>query len=162
MDDVNILPNQLGVSLNRHWNRWYDQLTCIIRIWFPSDCDLYFLFPGLGFRPRPPESKIESTLIWFSSGVNGNYQPYVDNLESFLKGASSFDTIDLLHVQLALGLVTNWWILIDRIHSGFWTVRKGRRGCHCWWLSSRKAACVWKVLSLQLQGSRTWKGCLQC
>lgn len=53
----------------------------------------FILSPGLGFRPRPPEAKIESTLIWFSSGVNGNYQPYVDNLESFLKGASLLDTI---------------------------------------------------------------------
>lgn len=47
---------------------------------------LLYIAPGLGFRPRPPDDKVESTLIWFSSGVNGNYKPYVDNMESFLKG----------------------------------------------------------------------------
>lgn len=41
--------------------------------------------PGLGFRPRPPEEKVDSTLIWFSSGDNGNWQHWRDDLKSFLE-----------------------------------------------------------------------------
>jgi len=41
--------------------------------------------PGLGFRPRPPDTKIESTLIWFTSGSQGNYQHWVDDLEKHLR-----------------------------------------------------------------------------
>jgi sodium/potassium-transporting ATPase subunit beta len=41
--------------------------------------------PGLGFRPRPPADKVESTLIWFTSGPTGNYKPWADRLGKFLK-----------------------------------------------------------------------------
>jgi len=29
--------------------------------------------PGLGFRPMPPESNVESTLIWYKASDEGNY-----------------------------------------------------------------------------------------
>jgi len=41
--------------------------------------------PGLGFRPRPPEEKVESTLIWFTSGANGNWQHWTKNLDDYLE-----------------------------------------------------------------------------
>jgi len=41
--------------------------------------------PGMGFRPRPPDSKIESTLIWFTSGKHGNYKHWVDSLDDYVK-----------------------------------------------------------------------------
>lgn len=40
--------------------------------------------PGLGFRPRPPPEKVESTLIWFTSGASGNWKHWVDNLDEYL------------------------------------------------------------------------------
>lgn len=43
------------------------------------------VYPGLGFRPRPSSTKVETTLIWFTSGSNGNYKQYTDDLEDFLK-----------------------------------------------------------------------------
>lgn len=41
--------------------------------------------PGLGFRPMPTDN-LESTLIWFQGSNKTNYQPWVDNLNSFLDG----------------------------------------------------------------------------
>lgn len=41
--------------------------------------------PGLGFRPRPSPTAVETTLIWFTSGSNGNFKHYVDDLEAFVK-----------------------------------------------------------------------------
>ena len=42
--------------------------------------------PGLGYRPRPPDSKIDSTLISFTAGANAeSWQQWVDNLNEFLK-----------------------------------------------------------------------------
>uniref|UniRef100_T1ILP1 Sodium/potassium-transporting ATPase subunit beta n=1 Tax=Strigamia maritima TaxID=126957 RepID=T1ILP1_STRMM len=40
--------------------------------------------PGLGFRPRPPPENIESTLIWFKHGKNGNWDYWADNLHSYI------------------------------------------------------------------------------
>jgi len=40
----------------------------------------------MGFRPGPPDSQIESTLIWFRHGsYNGNWQKWVERLEDFVK-----------------------------------------------------------------------------
>lgn len=47
--------------------------------------------PGLGFRPMPPESNVESTLIWYEKD-NSDY--WVDEIEHFLKGFSPQDSID--------------------------------------------------------------------
>lgn len=45
--------------------------------------------PGLGYRPRPPETKIDSTLISFNAGANStSWQQWVDNLNDFLKRES--------------------------------------------------------------------------
>lgn len=39
--------------------------------------------PGLGFRPMPTYNE-ESTLIWFKSSNKTSYQPWVDNILTFL------------------------------------------------------------------------------
>ena len=41
--------------------------------------------PGLGFRPRPSAVTPETTLIKFTSGSNGDYMHYVEQLEAFVK-----------------------------------------------------------------------------
>jgi len=42
--------------------------------------------PGLGYRPHPPDSNIESTLIHYRKGdYNGNWQPWVKRLNDFLE-----------------------------------------------------------------------------
>ncbi|KAH1004834.1 hypothetical protein HUJ05_005604 [Dendroctonus ponderosae] len=40
--------------------------------------------PGLGFRPMPPESNIDSTLIWYKSSDKGNVQHWQRELNKFL------------------------------------------------------------------------------
>ncbi|XP_050300684.1 sodium/potassium-transporting ATPase subunit beta-2-like [Anthonomus grandis grandis] len=40
--------------------------------------------PGLGFRPMPPESNIESTLIWYKPSDIGNIQYWQKELNKFL------------------------------------------------------------------------------
>jgi hypothetical protein len=41
---------------------------------------------GLGFRPMPPESNVESTLIWYKANNEDNYQYWTDELDKFLNG----------------------------------------------------------------------------
>lgn len=41
--------------------------------------------PGLGFRPMPDESNVESTLIWFEAANSGNTQHWISALDEFLK-----------------------------------------------------------------------------
>jgi len=41
--------------------------------------------PGLGFRPMPPDSNVESTLIWFKHGPHGNWQHWFKEIDNFLK-----------------------------------------------------------------------------
>ncbi|XP_063699441.1 sodium/potassium-transporting ATPase subunit beta [Culicoides brevitarsis] len=41
--------------------------------------------PGLGFRPMPPESNVESTLIWFKHSDAKNTKYWVDEVNNFLK-----------------------------------------------------------------------------
>ncbi|KAH9369695.1 hypothetical protein HPB48_007662 [Haemaphysalis longicornis] len=41
--------------------------------------------PGLGFRPRPPEKNVDSTLIYFKAGNGGTWKYWVDDIQSFLK-----------------------------------------------------------------------------
>ncbi|KAI5704268.1 hypothetical protein M8J76_006835 [Diaphorina citri] len=40
--------------------------------------------PGLGFRPMPPESHVDSTLIWFKQDPN-NYKYWTNELDNFLE-----------------------------------------------------------------------------
>lgn len=52
--------------------------------------------PGLGFRPMPPESHVESTLIWYKVSES-NYASWTNKLDDFLKPYrepdSKFDSI---------------------------------------------------------------------
>lgn len=41
--------------------------------------------PGLGFRPMPPESNVESTLIWYRANDERNYKYWTDELDKFLE-----------------------------------------------------------------------------
>ncbi|XP_050504178.1 sodium/potassium-transporting ATPase subunit beta-2-like [Diabrotica virgifera virgifera] len=41
--------------------------------------------PGLGFRPMPPESNVESTLIWYKSSDKGNVHYWQAELKKFLQ-----------------------------------------------------------------------------
>jgi len=41
--------------------------------------------PGLGFRPRPPPERVESTLIEFQRNNQDSWNHYVSDLEEFLK-----------------------------------------------------------------------------
>ncbi|KAF4527776.1 hypothetical protein B566_EDAN015832 [Ephemera danica] len=40
--------------------------------------------PGLGFRPMPPESNVESTLIWYRGTDSQNYKYWTEELDRFL------------------------------------------------------------------------------
>lgn len=42
--------------------------------------------PGLGFRPMPPESNVESTLIWYQKNSPNNSKYWVDEINTFLSG----------------------------------------------------------------------------
>jgi len=45
-----------------------------------------FIQSGLGFRPRPRDENVESTLIWFKQGQNEqNWKHWTDNLVKFLE-----------------------------------------------------------------------------
>ncbi|KAF7989747.1 hypothetical protein HCN44_008421 [Aphidius gifuensis] len=41
--------------------------------------------PGLGFRPMPPESNVESTLIWYKASDKGNFVHWSRALDKFLE-----------------------------------------------------------------------------
>ncbi|CAH1991765.1 unnamed protein product [Acanthoscelides obtectus] len=41
--------------------------------------------PGLGFRPMPPESNVESTLIWYRSSDTGNVQYWQREILKYLQ-----------------------------------------------------------------------------
>ncbi|XP_022914207.1 sodium/potassium-transporting ATPase subunit beta-2 [Onthophagus taurus] len=41
--------------------------------------------PGLGFRPMPPDSNVESTLIWYKVSDNKSVSHWTNELEEFLK-----------------------------------------------------------------------------
>ncbi|XP_044751980.1 sodium/potassium-transporting ATPase subunit beta-2 [Coccinella septempunctata] len=40
--------------------------------------------PGLGFRPMPPDSNVESTLVWYKASDKGNIQFWQHQLDDFL------------------------------------------------------------------------------
>lgn len=44
------------------------------------------LISGLGFRPMPPESNVESTLIWFKGSNPDNYKYWTEEIDRFLEG----------------------------------------------------------------------------
>ncbi|XP_065346789.1 sodium/potassium-transporting ATPase subunit beta-2-like [Cloeon dipterum] len=41
--------------------------------------------PGLGFRPMPPESNVESTLIWYKGNDDNNYKYWAEEIDRFLE-----------------------------------------------------------------------------
>ena len=42
--------------------------------------------PGLGFRPKPDDKHVESTLIWYRTGEsNGDWEKWVERLGDFIK-----------------------------------------------------------------------------
>lgn len=41
--------------------------------------------PGLGFRPMPDESNVESTLIWFEASSKDNTKHWISALDEFLE-----------------------------------------------------------------------------
>ncbi|XP_043789305.1 sodium/potassium-transporting ATPase subunit beta-2-like, partial [Apis laboriosa] len=41
--------------------------------------------PGLGFRPMPPSSNVESTLIWYKASDEGNFLHWTRELDKFLE-----------------------------------------------------------------------------
>jgi sodium/potassium-transporting ATPase subunit beta len=45
---------------------------------------------GLGFRPMPPESNVESTLIWYRGNDEQNYKYWTDELDKFLEGKQNY------------------------------------------------------------------------
>jgi sodium/potassium-transporting ATPase subunit beta len=40
--------------------------------------------PGLGFRPMPPESNVESTLVWFKANDERNTKYWTEEIDTFL------------------------------------------------------------------------------
>lgn len=40
--------------------------------------------PGLGVRPQSPRKRVDSALISFMEGPNGDYKHWVDDLSEFL------------------------------------------------------------------------------
>lgn len=54
----------------------------------------FLLLTGLGFRPMPPPSNVESTLIWYKSNDKGNVAYWQKELDEFLKSKWLIDTID--------------------------------------------------------------------
>lgn len=40
--------------------------------------------PGLGFRPMPPESNVESTLVWFEASKDENIEYWISAIDEFL------------------------------------------------------------------------------
>lgn len=50
--------------------------------------------PGLGYRPMPPNSSVESTLVFFRHGGSGNWKGFVDRLDSYLTPYKKIDERD--------------------------------------------------------------------
>ena len=66
---------------------------CGLFIYFIPAYDTYYdtllcTSIGLGFRPMPPESNVESTLIWYRAADDNNYKYWTDELDKFLEGES--------------------------------------------------------------------------
>ncbi|XP_076674415.1 sodium/potassium-transporting ATPase subunit beta-2-like [Andrena cerasifolii] len=49
------------------------------------DASLIGSNPGLGFRPMPPASNVESTLIWYKASDEGNFLHWTKELDKFLE-----------------------------------------------------------------------------
>lgn len=49
--------------------------------------------PGLGFRPMPPESNVESTLVWYKASSEDNMKYWINELDDQLKGESDLSCL---------------------------------------------------------------------
>lgn len=63
---------------------FYQTLDAKVPKW-QQDSSIIGSNPGLGFRPMPPESNVESTLIWFQGGKKDNYEYWTNELDKFLE-----------------------------------------------------------------------------
>lgn len=60
--------------------------------------------PGLGFRPRPREEYVDSTLIWFKNGANeGSWRYWSNSLEKFLEPYQKATDQTGAHIQKCSG-----------------------------------------------------------
>lgn len=50
--------------------------------------------PGLGFRPMPPESNVESTLVWFEAANEKNTEHWINALDEFLETYTTINKED--------------------------------------------------------------------
>jgi len=54
--------------------------------WDASSNGIIGTNPGVGYRPMPPDERIESTLVWYRHGNRvGNWEPWVERLEEHMK-----------------------------------------------------------------------------
>ncbi|KAG5677059.1 hypothetical protein PVAND_006843 [Polypedilum vanderplanki] len=65
--------------------------------------------PGLGFRPMPPESNVESTLIWYQKDNPDNSKYWVEEIDRFLEGfkGNSTDRVDCRNSPPEVGKICN-------------------------------------------------------
>lgn len=52
--------------------------------------------PGLGFRPMPPESNVESTLVWYKHTDEKNWRYWTNELDNFL---STYEDKNVFHAN---------------------------------------------------------------
>lgn len=57
----------------------------LIKLYQQDLTHVFFYVLGLGFRPMPPEVNVESTLVWYESNKQDNFQYWVDETSNFLK-----------------------------------------------------------------------------
>lgn len=60
--------------------------------------------PGLGFRPMPPESNVESTLIWYKASDEGNFLHWTKELDAFLEGKTFISPFCKVYFLLIISL----------------------------------------------------------
>ncbi|XP_067143323.1 sodium/potassium-transporting ATPase subunit beta [Centruroides vittatus] len=72
--------------------------------------------PGLGFRPRPPEDNIDSTLIWFNADKQDTIDHWVKNLEEFLKPYKSQRNVSSCSIDQGPGDDKTCYFSIDKIN----------------------------------------------
>lgn len=53
--------------------------------WHGNDGGIIGDNPGLGYRPKPPNDKIESTLLFFRHGGTGNWKSWKQRLDDYLE-----------------------------------------------------------------------------
>lgn len=77
---------------------FYQTLDAKVPKW-QQDSSLIGSNPGLGFRPMPPESNVESTLIWFKGSNPDNYKYWTEEIDNFLEIYKKSDNTNENKVQ---------------------------------------------------------------